>query len=269
MQRLPLFLLLALVLTLPALADGPRSFQSETLTSRILVPTPETMLQTSVRWGEIEVRGHDTDEVIIEPTIEVDAATAARLSDTEIAEEITIKLVELGDRFNLVVDSTLSGFYSVNLSIAVPRGMGLALEVRDGGNIHVDGVGGEVEISNRNGSVQLDDLVGGAVVHARNGSITAAFASLSKDLPLSFSTLNGSVDVTFPEAPSADVRIRYNRGGVESDFPIVDAGGSVEADTKRLDGRKTQLMTGRIGDGGPRYYFHTANGTVYLRQRKG
>ena len=66
--------------------------------------------------------------------------------------------------------------------------------------------------------------------------------------------------------PSAELKIRYNRGGVESDFPIVTAAGGVSADTQGLDGRATRLMEGRIGDGGPRYYFHTANGTVYLRQ---
>ena len=42
------------------------------------------------------------------------------------------------------------------------------LEVRDGGNIHVEDVGGEVEISNRNGSVHLSGLAGAAVVHARD-----------------------------------------------------------------------------------------------------
>jgi hypothetical protein len=83
---------------------------------------------------------------------------------------------------------------------------------------------------------------------------------------MSFSTLNGSVDVTFPVEPRADVRIRYNRGGVESDFPIEPTVGDAEAITTGLDGRATRLMEGRIGGGGPRYYFHTANGTVYLRR---
>ena len=66
---------------------------------------------------------------------------------------------------------------------------------------------------------------------------------------------------------SADVQIRYNRGGVESDFAIRSASGKpARFDTTRLDGRATRLLEGRIGSGGPRYYFHTANGTVYLRR---
>lgn len=260
-------LVLALVCSVSVFAgNGPRSFDGDPLVEFFLDPSRPGLLQAGVRWGEIEVRGNDAAEVRVEPKIEVDANIAARLTNEEIRERVPIQLVARDNVIEVVVNSTLDGFYSVDLEIWVPRGTSLGLEVRDGGNITVDDVGGEVEISNRNGSVELTGLAGAAVVHARNGSIRAGFDSIAQDLPMSFSSLNGSVDVTFPEPPSADVKIRYNRGGVESDFSIVSRANDVVADTAGLDGRATRLLEGRIGDGGPRYYFHTANGTVYLRQ---
>jgi hypothetical protein len=267
MNRLLAVVSLALTLAVPVLAgDGPRSFREDPRIGFFSDSSRPGLLQAGIRWGEIQVRGHDADDVRVEPTIEVEASLAARLTDAEVRERVRIHLVERANVMELLVDSTLDGFYSVDLAIWVPRGTALGLEVRDGGNIDVDDVGGEVEISNRNGSVELSGLAGAAVVHARNGSIRAEFDSVTKDLPMSFSTLNGSVDVTFPEPPAADVTFRYSRGGVESDFPIESIASDVVADTSGLDGRATRLLKGRIAGGGPRYYFHTANGTIYLRQ---
>jgi hypothetical protein len=259
--------ILMLLAAIPTLAAaGPRSLDHETLVGAFADPARPGMLQAGLRWGEIRVRGHEADEVRVESVLEVEASLAARLTESEIRDRIDIRLVERQDGLALEVESRLEGFYSIDLDIRVPRGASLALEVRDGGNIRVEDVLGEVEIANRNGSVDLAGLGGAAVVHSRNGSIRADFAAIPDGLPMSFSSLNGSVDVTFPEEPAAEVRIRYNRGGVESDFPIAADLGEARAETAGLDGRATRLLSGRLGAGGPTYYFHTANGTVYLRR---
>jgi hypothetical protein len=269
MHRLLFVLLLTIPAAFPAVsADGPRAFVDDPLVEIFSDPSRPGLFQAGVRWGEIQVRGHDSVEVRLEPRIEVEASLAGQFTDDEIRDRISIRLVERDNIMEAVIDSTLEGFYSVDLTLWVPRESSLGLEVRDGGNIEVHGVTGEVEVANRNGSVELSGLAGAAVVHARNGSIRASFDEVPAELPMSFSTLNGSVDVTFPEPPPAEVKIRYNRGGVESDFPIVSVAGDLSANTTGLDGRATRLLEGRIGVGGPRYYFHTANGTVYLRQAR-
>lgn len=221
-------------------------------------PSRPGLLQAGIRWGELRVYGHDRPEVRVDWTADVEAGAAA--------SPVELRLVENGNVMELQVETEIEGFYGVDVTIRVPRDTALGLEIRDGGNIDVRDVTGEIEVSNRNGSVELKGLAGAAVVHARNGSILARFDAIPEDMPMSFSTLNGSVDVTFPAAPEADVRIRYNRGGVESEFPIDAVSGDGVADTVGLDGRATRLLQGRIGGGGPRYYFHTANGTVYLRR---
>ncbi len=210
------------------------------------------LVQTGIDWGEIRVAEHDAEWVAVSATVTpgVDVQPVLRKNELELR-------VEAGE-----------GFHSIELEILVPRGTSLALEVRRGGEVLVDGAGGAVEVSNRNGSVALRQLRGAASVHARNGSIDASFDHVDGETAMAFSTLNGSVDVSLPAGTAADLSIRYNRGGVESDFVLEDASGTglASADVSGLDPRETRVLRGRINGGGPRYYFETANGTVYLRR---
>ena len=136
----------------------------------------------------------------------------------------------------------------------------------NGGEISVTDVKGEVDVVNRNGSVELVRLGSSAVVDARNGSVTASFNEVDPALPMSFSTLNGSIDVTLPFDVAADLRIRHTYGGVESDYPLRTASGEpASADVSELDRGQTLVLAATINGGGPRYDFYTANGTVYLR----
>ena len=105
-----------------------------------------------------------------------------------------------------------------------------------------------------------------AVVDARNGSVTASFTEVDPTLPMSYSTLNGSIDVTLPSDVAADLRIRHTYGGVESDFPLRDSDGELaSADLTGLERGETRVLAATLNGGGPRYDFDTANGTVYLR----
>jgi len=221
--------------------------------------------RSSIRWGEIAIEGHDGDEVLL--TVRVVPEHSRPASAAPVEDLIDFRLNEAGNVMDLVVDSRIEGFYGIELTVAVPRSTRLQLEMTDGGEISVRGVDGEVDVVNRNGSVELEGLGAGAVVDARNGSIVASFDSVDPGLPMSFSTLNGSIDVTVPDDIAANLRVRHTYGGVESDFLLLDRDGrSVTADLEQLDRGATRVLQAEINGGGPRYDFFTANGTVYLRK---
>lgn len=220
---------------------------------------------TSVRWGRIEVRGHDGYDVRIAARLVGDAS---RPAGQPIDDLVELRLEEQSNRMALRIDSAVEGFYGVELEVWVPRATRLELEMTGGGEIAVREVLGEVDVANRNGSVDLSGLGSAAVVDARNGSITAEFDRVDPELPMAFSTLNGSVDVTLPERAAASLRVRHTYGGVESDFPLTARDGSpARVRTDDLAKGETRVLSAAINGGGPRYDFYTANGTIYLRKR--
>jgi hypothetical protein len=221
-------------------------------------------LRAGVRWGRISVRGHDGYEVLVSARV---IPENGRRYDRSLHDLINLRVEERNNIMDLRIDSELPGFYGVELEITVPTQTRLELEMTGGGDIFVAGVSGVVDVANHNGSVELTELGSNAVVDARNGSITATFDAVDPELPMAFSTLNGSVDVTLPEGAAADLRIRHTYGGVESDFPLRTSDGrQVTADLAGLDKGETRVLSASLNGGGPRFDFFTANGTVYLRR---
>lgn len=221
-------------------------------------------LRTGVRWGKISVRGHDGYEVLVSARI---IPESGRRYERSIRDLIALRTEERNNLMDLRIDSQMSGFFGVELEISVPWTTRLELEMTGGGEIFVEGVTGEVDVANRNGSIELSGLGSSAVVDAQNGSITVTFDTLDPELPMAFSTINGSIDVTLPDHAAADLRIRHTYGGVESDFPLRSVDDrQVSADLTALDKGETRVLSASINGGGPRYDFSTANGTVYIRR---
>lgn len=245
-------------------ADAATPLELELEPAYFSFPGDSGTFRAGIRWGSITVRGHEGYDVRVAARV---IPERGRHQPTAQADLIDLRLEERANIMDLRVASRIEGFYGIELDIAVPRSTRLELEMTDGGEIVVEDVTGEVDVANRNGSVSLAGLGAAAVVDARNGSITASFDQVDPELPMSFSTLNGSIDVTLPGETAASLRIRHTYGGVESDFPLTAAtGASVTADLDNLPKGETRVLAGEINGGGPRYAFYTANGTVYLRR---
>jgi DUF4097 and DUF4098 domain-containing protein YvlB len=91
---------------------------------------------------------------------------------------------------------------------------------------------------------------------------------------MSFTSLNGDIDVTLPADIKATVRMQTGNGEVYSDFDIALAAPSVQQTT---EGARTgqggkyrikveQVMVGRINGGGPDITFKTFNGDIRIRK---
>jgi DUF4097 and DUF4098 domain-containing protein YvlB len=126
-----------------------------------------------------------------------------------------------------------------------------------------------------NGPIELTNVGGSAVAHSMNGKVTAVFSSVEANKPMSFSTMNGAIDVTLPASTKADLAIsNAMNGDVFTDFdlqaqtekkPVVE-------DSRSKNGRYQVTfdrgVKAKINGGGPEIRFKTFNGSIYIRKAK-
>jgi len=168
------------------------------------------------------------------------------------------------------------GVNRMNLTIQVPANSSLELRTINGGTIAVTGVNGNLDIENTNGSIELKDVSGTVLAHTVNGSVTVGLVRATPDKPMSFSSLNGKVDVTLPADTKARLRLKTTNGEIFSDFDVKmepDTSKPVIEDSRGNGGRYRIRMNrganganmyGSINGGGPEYSFQTMNGTILI-----
>jgi len=129
----------------------------------------------------------------------------------------------------------------------------------------------DLEITNINGNVNLDNISGSAVVNTIDGHIVANFKNVTPEVPMAFSSIEGKIDITFPAEIKAFVKMKSDNGEIFSDFEI------------EIDKRKTQVnksdksgiymitleewTNGKINGGGPDILLKTLEGNIYIRKR--
>jgi hypothetical protein len=142
-----------------------------------------------------------------------------------------------------------------HFDVVLPIGVTLRLEGDNGGPVHVEGVRGPVEISHSNGSITVLDASGSAVVATSNGSIDVRLTSVTPDVPMSFITSNGNVDLTLP--PDVRATVVVDRSvDLESAFAV--SRNSAENDPR------SSLIRLNVNGGGPTIRVYTNNGIVRL-----
>lgn len=162
----------------------------------------------------------------------------------------------------------------MNITVQVPVNTSLELKTINGGHIDVTGVNGELDVENINGTITLKNVSGAVTAHTLNGGITASLDKVSADKPMSFTSMNGRVDVTLPADTKARLRLKTNNGEVFSDFDVKmepDNSKPVVEDARGQGGRyRIRLdrgVYGSINGGGPEYLFQTMNGTILIHKK--
>jgi hypothetical protein len=166
------------------------------------------------------------------------------------------------------------GFAMTNLNVQVPVNTSVELKTINNGQIQVSGINGDIDVENLNGAINLQSVSGAISAHTLNGSINATVDRPASDKPMSFSSLNGTIDVTLPAATKANLRLKTTNGSVYSDFdvkmepdtskPTVDAGPGRRGRYRILTDHGA---VGSINGGGPEYSFQTMNGTILIHKK--
>jgi DUF4097 and DUF4098 domain-containing protein YvlB len=140
------------------------------------------------------------------------------------------------------------------------------------GEIAVEGVKGELDVSSHNGKIDLTNVSGSVLANTMNGAMKVTMDSVDPNKPLSFSSMNGTIDVTLPADFRANVKLRTDHGSIYSDFDFQLGGGAITEKNDTPDGKfKVKIdrtITGTINGGGTEATFKTYNGTIYLRKKK-
>lgn len=157
-----------------------------------------------------------------------------------------------------------------DLRIQVPVKTSLVIRAVNRG-VTVEGTEGEVDAGSVNGHVIIKNISGSVIANTVNGKVEAVLNAVTPDKPMSFTTLNGTVDVTLPATTKANLRMRTENGDIYSDFDVTLKGDQRETKTEvRGEKRKWKsesFTLGTINGGGPEIRFESMNGRVYIRKK--
>jgi hypothetical protein len=219
----------------------------------------------------IEIKGVNGDIVASRAAgqeVEVRATKHARKSDPD---QVTIEVIEHeggvticakypdvdgkknvcgpGDKGQM---NTHNNDVRVDFEVRVPTGVRLIARTVNG-EIRADALESPVEAATVNGAVRISTS-GYASAETVNGSIAASLGSAEWTGPISFTTVNGRIDLRLPAKLDADVRAETTNGSIETDFPITVSG--------RFGKHR---LRGTIGKGGRDLELETVNGNITLR----
>jgi DUF4097 and DUF4098 domain-containing protein YvlB len=223
--------------------------------------------------GSISVKGYEGKDVIVEARPR--GARSPEPETTGGLRRIPIHGtgLEAEEQDNVIRIKASSLGRNIDVAVQVPIATSLKLKTVNGGKLEVERVDGDIEVSNTNGSVDLTNVSGSVVAHSLNGPVNVTFDKVRPDKPMSFSTLNGNIEVAFPSDIRAKVKLKSDNGDVYSDFEVklepasktvVEEGAPGKGKYKvRVD----RAVYGTINGGGPEMTFTTLNGKIVIRRK--
>lgn len=229
----------------------------------------EPLLRVNVLHGGVVVRGHDGNVVRISADFEQKEAFETEVSETGMRTlpNLGKNLVVHQDGAEVIVRAGSEG-QPVQLAIQVPRNTNLTLTVRQGGNIRVDGVSGEMQLQNSWGRIDLEDISNTVIAHAQSDDVTAQFVVMDLPGPSAFSSWSGDIQLDFPDDMNASLRWRSNYGRVLSEFDVhgIETKSTREetAGSARVEG----YTIGSLNDGGPEVSAITYSGDVIFKRAR-
>lgn len=176
---------------------------------------------------------------------------------------------------NNVVTVTTSVFGGGNLNIQVPIHTALNLHSVNGEHIVVTGVQGDINVQDTNGNITLNNVGGSIIAHGLNGRVVATIVSLDPNKPSSFSSLNGTIDVTLPAGVHANLRLHTDQGDIYMDDGFnfqATRSANTGADTSSRESngmykvRVDRTVYGTLNGGGSEIRFENFNGNIYIRK---
>jgi DUF4097 and DUF4098 domain-containing protein YvlB len=122
--------------------------------------------------------------------------------------------------------------------------------------------------------IAITNASGSVIAHTVNGDIEVTLNRVTSGKPLSFTNMNGDIDVTLPAGIKADVKMKSQMGDIYSDFDVVmkpapqrsKETGAAERGRYRIT--FDESLYGAINGGGQEITFNTFNGDIFIRKGK-
>jgi DUF4097 and DUF4098 domain-containing protein YvlB len=265
MNRLLMWSMIAALSAPLAMPQG-----SQTVTVPFRDPARPRKLIVETLNGSITVKGYNGNDAVFDVSSRdatfrggTPPAGLHRIGDNASDWEITEE--------NNVIHASAGIGRSSSVTVQVPVQTSVSLTTVNGGHVTIDNISGEIEVDATNGGVTITNATGSVVAHSVNGKVAVELTKVTPDKPMSFSTLNGNIDVTLPADVKANVKMKSDQGNMYTDFDIkVDPANRpplVEDNRGKYKVRLDRTTYGTINGGGPEIQFTSFNGNIYIRKK--
>ncbi len=252
-------------LTIPAIAQN-------TIEVPLTDPGQSGTLSINAMFSdEITVRSHNQQNVIINYSgdgIREDESEAMKNGMKRISGGgMGLEVVE--DNNEVEISTGPFPTDDLEMTVYVPRNFSIKLNTVQG-DVSVFGVEGELEISAVNGDIELGDINGTVLVNSVNGDMNVDFNSITPGSPMSFTGVNGDMEIAFPADAKFTAKMKTEWGDVYTNFDMeIDREGT-RSESDSNEGFKIAInkwIIGKVNGGGPEFLFKTLHGDISIRKK--
>jgi len=263
-------ILMASGLILISTSDGFAQTGNE-FTVPLSDPAKPGKLKAKINYGSITVKGTARKDILVKYTAS-DGKSNNKTTKDGLRRigggGIDLKVVE---NDNTVIVSSDSWSTKLNLEIEVPANMDMEVKTYNNGDLMIANIQGELELTNYNGEITALNISGSVVASTYNGKILVGFDKVTPDTPMSYSTYNGNIDVTFPATLKATLKMKTDRGEIYSGFDVdFKSSGPIEKKDIKSGVYKVTIdewKRGEINGGGSEITMKNYNGDIYVRRK--
>ncbi|MBZ5673910.1 MAG: DUF4097 family beta strand repeat-containing protein [Acidobacteriia bacterium] len=234
-------------------------------------PSQPRRLVVKTLMHKVTIKGYDGKDAIIESS----AISERRRRERNIPPgmhplNVGRGGIEVTEANNVVTVSAETPLGGGDIQIQVPVETSVTVNTINNG-VSVENISGEIEVESVNGGVSVTNSSGSVVATSMNGKVTVVLDKVAPGKAMSFSSMNGTIDVTLPADIKANLKMKVDNGDVYTDFDVKvtnEAFDTTESKTGkgvRIRGNRTTY--GTINGGGPEMQFTTFNGRILIHKK--
>lgn len=244
-------------------------------------PSGAMKLVVDIKTGSIKVKGTARKDVLVKYSSEKDEddddhdhdRNRNRNNSRDGLKKISSGTMNLeaSEYQNTVKVTSDNWSAKIEVTVEVPSTINLKIKTYNDGDLDINNITGTVELINYNGAITATGISGTVIAETYNGDIKIAYDKLTSDTPLSYANYNGDIDLTFPAALKASLKMKTKQGEIYSGFDAQVQKSSPKVNTESKSGvYKVQIddwVKVDINGGGPEISVQTYNGDIYLRKK--
>ena len=234
-------------------------------------PSKRGKVKAVINYGSVTVRGTARKDILVKYFTKEEDENRNKTKDGLRRIGGGGMDLEVTENGNTVTVHSGSWSNKLDLEIEVPSGMDVEAKTHNDGDLVVNNIQGEVELTNHNGEITALNIAGTVIATTYNGQVKITFDKVTEGTPMSYTTYNGDVDITFPANMKATLKMKTEHGDIYSDFDVnfKNAGPVQKKDTKAgvykvvID----EWKRGDINGGGPEITLRNYNGDIFVRKK--
>ncbi len=226
-------------------------------------------LDISILSAHIEVIGEDREDVEFAVSAEQGSRKIITPSGTQTIAGAAYTLEAEEDDNHVSID-TGWGHNKITVIARIPRNANLELSTTNNGEIIVSNITGALELENTNGPITATNIVGSVIAETINATIDISFASIDSSSAMSFSSINGDLNLGLPADAGVQLHLDSTRGEIYSDFEVdVQSSAPVvkrSEDRGGVEVRVENVIVANVNGGGSVIKLKTLNGDIQIRK---